>query len=260
VNAHYVRRNLLASHGVGAGLRHYTNFASLSLGLLRKMLEGRIRYGKFPFYVPPGGSCPLGVAGYVNAALELRDQVKSHLIPEPDRIYVPLGSMGTAVGLALGLKAAGLKTQVAAVRVIEDKWSSARALAALFAKSAALLRRLDPTFPRVTLPESNLVIDNGRLGPGYAHFTEKGVEAARLMRARAGIVMNGAYSAKAFSAILADAERPSLKGQVVLFWNTYNSRDLSIFTSDIDYRELPESFHHYFEDTIQPLDKDGLDR
>ena len=154
VNAHYVRRNLLASHYFKADLRHYENRTLLGLGLLRKLLGGRVRQGTFPRVIPAGGSCPLGVCGYVNAALELRRQILGGEMPEPDLIYVPLGSMGTAVGLTLGLKAADLKCRVVAVRVIGERSANARKMARLFHDTASLLRRLDPAFPEIRWPRA----------------------------------------------------------------------------------------------------------
>jgi hypothetical protein len=98
------------------------------------------------------------------------------------------------------------------------------------------------------------------MGEGYAHFTPQGVHAAALLRRSIGVVLNGSYSAKAFSAVLGDAAKGLLKGQTALFWNTYNSRDLSPATARVDYRQLPKPFHRYFEEDVQPLDKDGFDR
>jgi hypothetical protein len=86
------------------------------------------------------------------------------------------------------------------------------------------------------------------------------MKAASLMRERAGIILNGTYSAKAFSALLEDAEKQVLKGKTVLFWNTYNSRDLSKFAAEVDCHQLPKAFHRYFEEDVQPLDRAGFDR
>jgi hypothetical protein len=86
------------------------------------------------------------------------------------------------------------------------------------------------------------------------------MKAASLMRERAGMILNGTYSAKAFSALLEDAEKQVLKGKTVLFWNTYNSRDLSKFAAEVDYHQLPKAFHRYFEDDVQALDRAGFDR
>ena len=80
------------------------------------------------------------------------------------------------------------------------------------------------------------------------------------MKEEAGIILNGTYSAKAFSALLDDAGKQVLAGKTVLFWNTYNSRDLSAFAAAVNYHELPRAFHRYFEEDVQILDRAGFDR
>ncbi len=52
---------------------------------------------------------PLGTLGHVNAALELAEQIEAGELPPPARVVVPLGSGGTAAGLALGFAIAGLE-------------------------------------------------------------------------------------------------------------------------------------------------------
>jgi D-cysteine desulfhydrase len=259
-NAHYVRRNLLVSHYFKADLHYYKNWALLGAGLLSQLLRRRAKHGVFPRVIPGGGSCPLGVCGYLNAVLELKMQIAAGQMPEPDFIYVPLGSMGTAVGLTLGLKTAGLKSRIIAVRVIEKRLANENKMARLFRDTAGFLRERDPAFPKLLLVENDWIVRDDCLGDGYARFTEKAVEAACLMREKAGIILNGSYSAKAFSALLGDAQKQILKGKTVLFWNTYNSRDLSTFAARVDYHQLPETFHRYFEEDVQFLDRTGFDR
>lgn len=260
VNAHYVRKNLLASHFYKSRLRSCKNLPHLFLMIFGKYLFDKIKGRKSPMLIPAGGSCPTGVIGYVNAAFELKEQVSAGDIPEPDRIYVPLGSMGTSVGLMIGLKAAGLKSQVIPVRVIEEKMASVKKMMQLAGKTGSLLCKLDPSFPAINFTKNDFIVRNNCLGPGYARFTEKAVGAADLMRKEAGIILNGTYSAKAFSAILDDADKRILQDKIVLFWNTYNSRDLSAATAGLDYRSLPKEFHRYFEEEVQQLDSAGFDR
>ena len=88
----------------------------LYLGTFYQFLRHKLKQGYFPLYVSPGGSSPLGVTGYVNAAFELKEQITQGKMPEPDCIYVALGTMGTAAGLTLGVKAANLKSRVVSVR------------------------------------------------------------------------------------------------------------------------------------------------
>ncbi len=42
---------------------------------------------------------------------------------------------------------------------------------------------------------------------------------------------------------------------MILFWNTYNTIDFSDMIDGVNYKDLPESFHQYFEKDVQPLDK-----
>jgi len=70
------------------------------------------------FVIAPGGSSLAGTMGYVDAALELGQQVKEGALPEPDAIVVPLGSAGTAAGLLVGLAALGFATKVISVCVL----------------------------------------------------------------------------------------------------------------------------------------------
>jgi len=168
--------------------------------------------------------------------------------------------MGTTAGLLVGLRAANLNSKIVAVRVIEETVSSPRKLSRLVRKTAQLLRTLDPSFPEISLNPSDLEIRNEFLGPGYAHFTDQGIQAAELMREHTGIILSGTYSAKAFAALIRDAGSQRMGSRKVLFWNTYNSRDLTDMVHGIDYRSLPEKFHRYFEMDVQPLDRDGFDR
>jgi 1-aminocyclopropane-1-carboxylate deaminase/D-cysteine desulfhydrase-like pyridoxal-dependent ACC family enzyme len=257
VNARYVRRNLLASHHCGAELHACPNALWLGLKIVFRLLRGRLKDGRFPRFIPGGGSCPLGVIGYVNAGFELREQVLAGALPEPDLVHVAMGSMGTTAGLMLGLRAAGLKSRVVPVRVIERRLASPRGLLRLLRRTGELLRALDPTFPRLEFARADVASRDDCLGAGYARFTANGVQAAERMRREAGIVLNGTYTAKAFAAVLDDIDRQALRGQAVLFWNTYNSIDLADMTAGVDYHDLPRGLQRYFEEEVQPLDRDG---
>jgi len=50
----------------------------------------------------PGAANPLANLGYVDAMLELAQQVEAGVCPRPDRIVLPTGSSGTLAALALG--------------------------------------------------------------------------------------------------------------------------------------------------------------
>ena len=259
-NAHYVRRNLLASFHCHARLHACGNYLSLAGGVLGGLIRATVRNASLPAFIQPGGSSPLGIAGYINAAFELKEQIDAGLLPEPDRIYVPLGSMGTTIGLMLGLKVAGIRSRIIAVRVLEEILASPWLLRRRYRDTSAFLHKLDPSFPTLDCRRDPLEIRNDCLGDGYAQFTSKDVQAANLMGEHCGIIMSGTYSAKAFAAVIDDAGKGMLKDKTILFWNTYNSRDISPTAAGIDYHLLPRGFHRYYEEDVQPLDEDGFDR
>jgi D-cysteine desulfhydrase len=255
VNARYVRRNLLASLHAGAELLHYRGKKGLSWAVISRVVRSRLQTGRSPVFIPAGGTCPLGIIGYVSAAFELKEQVRNGTSPEPDVIYVALGSMGTAAGLALGLKAAGLRSRVVAVRVIEERVAPTNRLIPLMDRTQQLLRTLDPTFPEVHIDGDDLTIRDDFLGEGYARFTAASVNASKLLQDQGGIEANGTYTAKAFAALVHDAQQGILKDKTVLFWNTYNSRPFPDAVATMDYHLLPPAFHRYFETDVQPLDR-----
>lgn len=255
-NAHYVRVNLLMGHYCGAELHQERKILSLRLATVREVLRQKLRYGHSPLLIPVGGSSPLGVIGSVNAAFELKEQIVAGEIPEPDRIYVALGSGGTAVGLLLGVRAAGLKSRVISVRVAGEKWANVSRIGKLFHETNSMLCSLDSSFPEIRFAEKDIDIRHDFLGPGYALFTEQGMEAVTRAENTEGIKLDGTYTGKTFAALIDDVERPDLKDKVVLFWNTYNSRDLSRVIDAVDYRKLPRCFHRYFEEEVQPLERD----
>ncbi|MFC1584122.1 1-aminocyclopropane-1-carboxylate deaminase/D-cysteine desulfhydrase [Fibrobacterota bacterium] len=252
-NALSVRGNLLAQHYFGAELHHYENEKLLKTDLDEALHRHKGKGLPAPEVIPAGGSSVLGAAGFVGAGFELRSQVEEGLIPEPDLIYVASGTMGTCVGLKLGLKAAGLMTQVVPVRVAGLKFSNEKKMMAFYGEISSLLHSADPSFPELGLPEGDAGLRHDFFGAEYARFTKEGNRAVMYMKEKQGIRLEGTYTGKTLAALIHDAQRQELKHKVVLFWNTYNSRPLPEEISAVDYRELPEGFHRYFKEDVQEL-------
>jgi len=262
-NAHYVRRNLLMSyhcgaelHSCGAELESARNMPLVYLATIYQLLRCRLKKGAFPKLIPPGGSSPLGVIGFVNAALELKKQITNDEMPEPEYIYIACGTMGTAAGLTLGLRAAKLNSRVVSVRITSEKFVNVRGMIELIDKTDSLLRSLDASFPGFGFSAADIEIRHDYFGKRYALFTKEGMEAVSLMREREGIKLDGTYTGKTLAALIDDAKSGGLRGRAVLFWNTLNSRDFSDAISDVDYHNLPRRFHRYFEEAVQPLDSE----
>ena len=162
--------------------------------------------------IPAGGKSPLGIIGHVNAALELAEQIEAGLLPTPARVVVPLGTGGTAGGLALGFAIAGVKTEVVAARVVPWIIGRLPAIAGPTLDSVDLIERLSGE--RIQSTGFNIrIVDNvyggayGRPLPGAPRATPDGVP------------LDPTYSAKAFVAAVESARDAD-----TLFWLTFDSR------------------------------------
>ena len=249
-NAAYVRKNLLTGLHAGARLIPCDSEAE-SIQAARGLIREADGKGDLIVSVPGGGSSPLGCLGFVNAGLELAEQIREQSLPQPDRIYLALGTVGTVAGLLLGLRLAGLSTQVTAVRVVREDIARPERIIGLLEGAGQLLgpdRGLD-----IGLPE----IRHEFFGPGYARFTPEGVAAMEVARRTLGLKFEGTYTGKAFAALLEDCRNGRLEGKNVLFWNTYNSVPPPPEALARDYRALPEDFHYYFRQPLQPLDPEA---
>ncbi len=254
-NAHSVRKNLLRHYAAGAELYHDRHRPDAVGRAISKIFQRcKAEYGSYPLVIPAGGSSPLGILGFVNAAFELRAQVRAGRMPPPDRIYAACGTMGTVMGLLLGLRAADMDATVVAVRVTPPPFTDAARGRRLFETAHRSLREAAPSFPEFSFPESQFELRHEFYGEDYGLHTEAGQHAVRLARETDGLKLEGTYTGKAMAALIADAESGALDGQTALFWDTYNSHSLTEDTAGIDYRDLPQDFHRYFEEDVQPLD------
>lgn len=141
------------------------------LAAARAWRAARAEDGVGPMVMWAGGSTPLGTLGHVDTGLELALQVASGELPEPDAVFVAMGSGGTAAGLLVGLAASGLKSRVVGVRVAQWPWSSREVVLWLARRAAELLAEAGLV---VDVPEERLVVDHSAYGGGYGVATEEG--------------------------------------------------------------------------------------
>ena len=250
-NARYVARNLRAAVGVGAVLHFAEDATAAQLAARDYVSQAQQQRGETPYVIPFGGTSPLSTAGDADAGLELAEQIERGELPVPDVVYVAFGSMGTAAGVALGLALAGVRAEVRAVRVVPAEVSPLAQWELLLSDTRALLVLGGATLSDGALDGVRIV--EGYLGDGYARFTPQGVEAVQLASQFANLTLEGTYTGKTMSALVADARRGELAGRNVVFWNTYNSRDLAPLTGTDDL-QLPAGLDMYLRTEVQPLD------
>lgn len=215
--------------GQALGVHYHAVASRLTLGPRALFVATRLRDVAL---IGPGGSSPLGNLGYVAAGFELARQIEGGELPTPRAIYLPLGSGGTACGLAVGLGAAGVETEICAVRVVESALLNRLSLGALYLQTVLLWRRLGGSKPRKTVA---LRLIAGYEGPGYGVATHAAQLAVDLA-SRHGLTLETTYSGKALAA-LTDRCRKGERGPF-LFWNTFNSAKL--LATEIDRNALPD--------------------
>jgi 1-aminocyclopropane-1-carboxylate deaminase/D-cysteine desulfhydrase-like pyridoxal-dependent ACC family enzyme len=187
------------------------------LGLLRAHAARRSHLR----WIPPGGTSLLGMLGHVNAALELAEQIARGEMPSPARVVLPVGSGGTAAGLALGFMIAGVDTVVVGARVAPRIAAGRRRVLSLAERERRYLERVTgERIPRVDRARVEIV--HSVYAGAYGRALPGAERASRLLHASTGLRLDGTYSEKAFAAALALAEH---KPGTTLFWLTFDGRD-----------------------------------
>ena len=220
----HVRRQLNRLRRSGARI-HLTHSKARTIAALPALVVRHASGLRLPYLLPVGGSSPIGALGYVEVALELAAQVEGGAIPEPSHVVVPLGSGGTAAGLALGLRLAGLRSRVVGMVVNEKLRLDPRSITSLARRSARLLARRGARLPEPQFGPGKITTPRDWLGPGYGHRTPEAERARVLARDREGLELDPVYTAKAMAGLLAMNSRREFGDGPVLYIHTDGPRD-----------------------------------
>jgi D-cysteine desulfhydrase len=167
-------------------------------------------------WIPAGAATPLAVLGHVNAALELAEQIDRGECEPPKTLIVPLGTGGTAAGLALGLKLAGIATRLVAVRVVPRILGRMRRVLHLANGAAALIERVTGVgVPRVD--RTDVRLEHAFYGGGYGRPLPAPTATEAALQSL-GVTLDDTYCRKAFAAASAQTDHPTL------FWLTFDGR------------------------------------
>ncbi len=215
----HVKDQLRRLEDSGAVLHRYPSVGRLKLAA-PWILARHSRRGRLPYYLPAGGSSPVGTLGYVETALEIASQVASGDLPEPGTVVTAVGSGGTAAGLALGLRLAGLRSRVLGVVVNDSFRLDAVTVSRLARQTSALLRSRGAAVP-IEIGRDDLMASDEWMGQTYGATTPAGAEALDLA-SQWGLELEPVYTAKALGAVRSIGAR--LDGPV-LFLQTHGPRD-----------------------------------
>lgn len=244
-NSWVVRRNLELQAEYGAEIHHYKTTKERNASVSEHVRHCEEETGFKPYLIPPGGSTPCGVLGFIDAVLELQEQILAGVTVVPDYIYVPAGSLGTTVGLLIGLQLISCPTILIAVATEpeDDRLADTKRL---FEETRAFLCELDKSFSSLAWRDTQLLIYENYYGEGYGHPTQAATDATQLFQMD-GIVLEDTYTAKAASALIADAQSGLLAGKHILFWSTFYPEPCTSRITQDSHRKLPTSLQkEYF--------------
>lgn len=162
--------------------------------LMNELAEELRLRGRKPYIISFAGSTPLGVAGYVNAVLEILTQCFQRGI-KIDYILHATGSGGTQAGLILGAKAfnTGIKVLGISVSKSENRVEAITRLAVTSAK-----------FFEISLPlgKEDVNVFNEYVGEGYGVISKEVVETINLVAKAEGIFLDPVYTGKAMAGLI----------------------------------------------------------
>jgi len=224
----HVKEVMRAQEATGAEIRFTSRMEMVPVATLMAQVAHR---GEPTAVIPPGGSNPTGTLAYVNAALEVGDQIAAGTMPAPTEIHVAAGTMGTMAGIAIGAEMAGLPSRVVGwritARIVTNEWAYRR----LVARTLRRLARAGIDVPDEEAVLRRSYLRDDQLGEGYGRATEAGDRATAAF-ARHGLELDPTYTAKAAAGMLQmagastpgrEAARDAPPSGPVLFWHTLSA-------------------------------------
>jgi len=167
--------------------------------------------GENVYVLHPGGSDAIGALSYVsvlNEIHEFSERTGVHF----SHIVHSTSSAGTQAGLVVGQSIVNYDTQVIGISASRTTSEQFEIVHELAQSTARLLgHQIDP---------SKIIVDDGFVGPGYAHASKEGEIASQTFVKQEGILLDPVYTGKAAAALLSYIENKRFVDGPVLFIHT----------------------------------------
>lgn len=160
-------------------------------GIMNREKEKFEKKGIKVYNVPPGGSSPLGIWGYVNFINELSSQVDFKNI---QGIFAAAGSGGTAAGLLVGAAMLNLNLKIFAVNVLLPKQDLQDYI---FSLTDVCIKKYKLN---IKIKKENLEILDGYSSEGYKNIHPGKINVIKSFAHQSGILFDPTYTGKAFYA------------------------------------------------------------
>lgn len=170
--------------------------------------------GEKVYFIPMGGSNPLGSLGYYDCALELANQFRELKINKP-KVFVTVGSMGTYLGLLLGILHMNLPMDLTGIGIMPYPHG-------IKASAAMNFNKINTAYGlNINLKESDIDINTSYDYGAYNNPVKEVREAIYYMGSKEGIILDPCYTGKTFAAVVDLAKKGSIKpGENVILIHT----------------------------------------
>jgi len=166
--------------------------------------------GEAPYFVPYGGSCPVGALGYAFAVEETLAQGLN-----PAWLWFGTSSGGTHAGLVLGARIFDYRGKILGISIDESEaWLKTR-VSALASDASELLGQ------RIDFEPEEIFADDSYCSAGYGVLTNAEKEAVRLFARMEGLLLDPVYTGRAAAGFIDLIGKGFFsREESVLFWNT----------------------------------------
>lgn len=176
--------------------------------------------GEKVYYVPMGGSNEIGMLGYVECGIELDRQAREMGIEDAE-VYATVGSMGTYLGLVLGLKECGSSLGVTGINVLpyEGEGTSEENLRASLWEY--YLKACECYGKDFGLKPEDFKIVTAYTHGAYNNAVEEVRDVMYYLARKEAIIIDPCYTGKTFEAIVDGAKKGTIPAKSkVIFMHT----------------------------------------
>jgi D-cysteine desulfhydrase family pyridoxal phosphate-dependent enzyme len=149
--------------------------------------------GRKVYYLPVGGSTPVGALGYVNAFNEILNDCKRMNVTI-DTIIHASSSGGTQAGLIVGKSIAKWNGKIIGIGAAKNQTILSEEIYNLASITGKMLG--------VNINSEDVNVDASYIGGGYGVKTQESEDAIKLFAEREGIVLDYVYTGKAVAGLL----------------------------------------------------------
>jgi len=194
---------------------HFVDDRTDRMPMMRAIAERLRSEGVRAVEIPIGASTALGSLGYVRAAGEAADQLRTMNV-KPDYIFHSSSSGGTQAGLITGCHLFGLNdTRIVGVSPDDPASSIAGEVSRIV---ASLDQMLDLDGGKLL---EDVMVTDEYIGDGYGISSPESESALNLLARNEGTLLDPVYTAKAMAALIDWIKQGRLtEKDTVLFWHT----------------------------------------